>query len=187
MFLRFLSLRILTRGQRCLEATEIAKIQFQTKELCSRTCAISSVGACLITYTSSNNLVCLFLIMVMQLSIKLASALVLLGKTRMLSAEESCTCVQKSCTEPCPARGAAAHLGAGMSRPVRLLDPVLVLRSQNERFPCSSVCVQLLCRHLVWCLKIHRLTLRKIRSRTYLCVDVNWFLATRVSPFCPGV
>lgn len=39
----------------------------------------------------------------MQLSIELASASVLLGKMRMLSAEETGTSVQKSCTELCPA------------------------------------------------------------------------------------
>lgn len=69
----------------------------------------------------------------MQLSIKLASALVLLGKMRVLSAEETCACVRKSCAEPWPALGAAAHLGAGRSRPVRLLDLVLV--------PCCRGCV----------------------------------------------
>lgn len=55
MFLRFLSLRILSRDQHCLVAMERAKIEFQTKESCSITCVLFSVDACLIT--SSNNLV----------------------------------------------------------------------------------------------------------------------------------
>lgn len=38
----------------------------------------------------------------MQLSIKLASALALLGKACMLTAEETGTSVQKSCMEFCP-------------------------------------------------------------------------------------
>lgn len=51
--------------------------------------------------------------MVMQLSIKLATALVLLGKKCILSAEETSTSLQKSCTELCPGIR-AGKLAAGI-------------------------------------------------------------------------
>lgn len=86
---------------------------------------------------------CLFLGMVIQLSIKLASTLVLLGRKRILSTAEAPTSVQKSCTgllrDEC---GCMVWQLAGRVLSVcwtQSFDCVAKALSQNECSLCSSM------------------------------------------------